>query len=79
MSEEEKKEELEADALASEILLPEKIVKDYLDSKDVGKNFVMSRKLLEDLAAHFKVSLLVAIQRLRNLGYYVPYIDVNYC
>ena len=68
--------EKEADFLAEKILMPESLVLNEL--KNVLKNTKLSIFQINKLAKRFKVSIIVANIRLKNLGYRVPYISEAY-
>ncbi len=68
-------EEHQADKLAAEILMPDEIVRDYMNQMDVDSTQVIKHGLIAKLSEKFKVSKLVATLRLRHLKYYVPYIE----
>lgn len=68
------KREEEANRFAEEILMPEKLVKSYLEDQDVSFETTITARIIDALSRKFKVSNYVAIIRLRNLSYNVPYI-----
>jgi Zn-dependent peptidase ImmA (M78 family) len=64
--------EKEADKIASDILMPENIVKDFVEGllkSNINNNTIYN------VMEYFNVSKPFAILRLRNLNYYVPWID----
>lgn len=63
--------ETEADKLAGEILMPEDLVLEYLNSINVDKSQSMPSVLIKEIADYFKVSPIAATIRLRELGYAV--------
>lgn len=66
--------EEEANKLAEELLMPESLVIKFLEIFDLNKNSTITAKTIETISKKFKVSKYVAIIRLRNLDYNVPYI-----
>ncbi|MDQ3076915.1 MAG: ImmA/IrrE family metallo-endopeptidase [bacterium] len=68
--------EEEADALAAEILMPKELIEDYIRNENEDTE-VISKSLIEKIADKFKVSRVVAIIRLRELDYYVPFISLS--
>lgn len=70
------KEESEADSFAAELLMPAECVEEFLKSKEITKQTKIDRDIVSKLADDFDVSLFAAIIRLRELGYYVGYIEV---
>lgn len=69
-------EEREADNFAAELLMPAECVMDFLKSQNISKQFKIDRDIVSKFANEFDVSLFAAIIRLRELGYYVGYIEV---
>lgn len=69
-------EERQADDLAANILMPEKSVIDYLNSKGIDKSSLLTANMVKAVAKEFEVSLMPAILRLKKIGYYVEYIEV---
>lgn len=63
--------EAEADQLASEILMPEAIILEWLEPI---KNQRLELEQIQDLAYKFRVSLTAMIVRLWSLDYKIPYI-----
>ncbi len=68
------KAEEEANKLAEEILMPKNLVQNFLSSCNLDSDSTITSKVIDVLATKFKVSKYVAIIRLRNLNYNVPYI-----
>jgi len=66
--------ELEANKLAEEILMPEKSISRFIKEEKLEKNAQIDSSIIQKIAESFKVSTMVAIIRLRNLNYNVPYI-----
>lgn len=66
------KEEREADKLASQILMPAYLVKDYLEESALAEKLDEPSSIIA-LAETFNVSKYMAIQRLRELKYNVPF------
>ncbi len=71
------KEELQADNLAAEILMPKNCIEEFLKQNNVSKETKIDEKTVRKLASEFGVSVLSAIIRLRSLGYYVKYIELH--
>ena len=70
--------EREADQLASELLLPEKVLKDYLKTElEIKDKGAVNNSAISKIIKKFEVSALTAIIRLRALGYYVPFIVID--
>ncbi|PIR42236.1 hypothetical protein CO058_00800 [candidate division WWE3 bacterium CG_4_9_14_0_2_um_filter_35_11] len=67
--------EIEANKLAEEILMPEKSLNRFIKEEGLNKNAEISSLIIQKIADAFKVSKMVAIIRLRNLNYNVPYIS----
>ena len=67
--------EIEANKLAEEILMPEKSLNRFIKEEGLNKNAEISSTIIQKIAEAFKVSKMVAIIRLRNLNYNVPYIS----
>ena len=65
------KKEIEADKLALEILIPKKIIEKELAHKKTNFN----ADKINELSTKFKVSKTAMIVRLKDLGYYIP--DIN--
>ncbi len=67
--------EKEADELAAELLMPGEVVEDFLGKEGHRKDVVLEEEVLREIAAEFRVSLLMVVLRLRNLNYTVPYVE----
>lgn len=67
--------EKEADKLAAEILMPKELVELFLESEKLTTTRFISENSFFKIAEHFKVSNIMAILRLRELKYLVPYIQ----
>jgi Zn-dependent peptidase ImmA (M78 family) len=67
--------EEEADELAAEILMPEDGVREYLNAMRTDTDSI-NVSVIKRLAEQFRVSKAVAIIRLRELDYYVPFIQL---
>lgn len=67
-------EEKKADELAATILMPEPLVKQFVNEVSINTKKPLDKSVISILADHFNVSPLVAIMRMRKLGCYVPYI-----
>jgi Zn-dependent peptidase ImmA (M78 family) len=65
--------EQNADQFAAEILMPEPKVKKYLSEKGVGE-LAINSVVISELSKYFHVSKGMAITRLRNMGYPIPYL-----
>lgn len=66
--------EKEADELATELLMPKDKIKEFINNNSKEK---ISKSFVEKLASYFKVSRYVAVIRLRELDYYVPFLDFS--
>lgn len=69
-------EEKEADMLAGSILMPERSVEDFIEQNKISKNDKFDLSMVKRVAKEFEVSLIAAALRLRELGYYVGYIEI---
>ena len=69
-------EEKDADILAGCILMPENSVKEYLIKNNISIDDKIERDIVKNFAKEFEVSLIAATLRLRELGYYVGYIEI---
>jgi len=70
------KEEQEADELGAEILMPKELIREYAkDDLKIQDNTPVTQKIIKQIARYFDVSKEASIMRMRNLGYYVPYIS----
>jgi Zn-dependent peptidase ImmA (M78 family) len=67
--------EKEADEFAAKLLMPEDGVKEFLSALRVDTDR-MNLSIIKRMAGQFRVSKSVAIIRLRELGYYVPFIQL---
>lgn len=63
--------ETEADRLAGEVLMPEELVRNYLNTKNIANSDSLSSMFIKEIADYFKVSPIAATIRLRELGYSV--------
>lgn len=70
------KEEKEADNLAGMLLMPENSVIDTLNRNDVTIYDKIDKNVVVKVAKEFDVSIIAATLRLRELGYYVGYIEM---
>lgn len=70
-------EEVLADEIAAEMLMPTDIVKNYLNNLRIGEESPINIDIIKEVSGHFKVSRIVAIIRLRCLKYRVPFIDLS--
>lgn len=68
-------EEKDADNLAGCILMPMHSVNDFLVNCNVTKDEKIEVEIVKQVAKEFEVSLIAAALRLRELGYYVGYIE----
>ncbi len=66
--------EAEANELAAKILMPEELVHKYIENNDLDGNRILSENSVRKIASFFTVSLMVAILRLKGIGYELPYI-----
>lgn len=64
-----KKEEDEVDALAAEILMPEKFVREFLNQKSIQENSLVEDKIIKSCAKQFRVSEPAMHRRINDLGY----------
>lgn len=69
-------EEKCADNLAGVILMPENCVKEYMAKYNISLDDKLDLKIIKDFAKEFEVSLIAGALRLRELGYYVGYIEL---
>ena len=69
-------EEKEADCLAGALLMPANSVSDFIHNKGITLNDKIELETVKDMAKEFEVSLIAAALRLRELGYYVGYIEI---
>lgn len=69
-------EEREADMLAAHIIMPPDSSKEYLNSRGVSIDLPITKEIITQYANEFGVSMMAAILRLRELGYYVRYIEL---
>ena len=67
--------EEEADEEAAAILMPEYLVDEYFTSHEWDKHTRFDAGMIHDVAEHFRVSRAMAVTRLRNLDFPVPYIS----
>lgn len=65
----------EADEEAAAILMPEYLVDDYFKSKSWSKKTKFDSSMIGDIADSFRVSRAMAITRLRDLDFPIPYIS----
>ena len=70
-------EERDADRLAAEILMPSECVIEFLNNEKINKDSKIDLDIIKKIANEFEVSVLSVIMRLRELGYYVGYIELN--
>ncbi len=69
-------EENEADQLAADILMPEPTVRDYVEVNNLDGNKPLEKEAIEKISDSFNVSMPMAIIRMRDLGYYVPFLSL---
>ncbi|SRR6266702_2452550 len=67
--------ENEADKEAAAILMPAYLVEDYFKGKAWSKKTKFDPEMLNEIAGGFRVSRAMAITRLRDLGFPIPYIS----
>ncbi len=67
--------EHKADKEAAEILMPESIVEEYFSKKKWNKNTKFTADMIDDIAEQFWVSRAMAVTRLRELDFPVPYLS----
>ena len=70
-----KTEEDKADKLAAEILMPIPILQKYTEEIGLNKKEEIKRDIIEKIAIYFKVSRTVAVIKLRELKFFVPYVS----
>lgn len=75
-------EEQLADSFAGKVLMPQTCVERYINKKyeDIQPEKALQdkdriKKMVEDVADEFAVSFVAAIVRLRELRYYIPYLE----
>ncbi len=68
-------EERDADRLASRILMPDDDIKNILGNTTLPQDIKLFQGQIEDLAKRYDVSFSAMVVRLRELGYYVPFIS----
>lgn len=71
-----KNKEEEADKYAAELLIPAEDLKAYIETNNLNGQKVITKSVVESLAERYDVSLYAMIMRLRELKFYVPYINV---
>ncbi|HEY5667842.1 MAG TPA: ImmA/IrrE family metallo-endopeptidase [Candidatus Saccharimonadales bacterium] len=67
--------EQEADKEAAAILMPEYLVKDYFGSRQWTDKTRFDADMIGEIAEIFRVSRAMAITRLRELGFPIPYLS----
>lgn len=72
-----KEEEVAANRLAAEILMPDELINGYISNNSLDGDKVLAEGAIRKVADYFSVSLMVAILRLKGLGYEVPYISFS--
>ena len=65
----------EADEEAAAILMPEYLVEDYFKTKSWSKKTKFDSEMISEVAESFRVSRAMAITRLRDLDFPIPYIS----
>ncbi|MEM8727901.1 MAG: ImmA/IrrE family metallo-endopeptidase, partial [Chlamydiota bacterium] len=68
----------DADDLAAAILMPEDATKQVMTDHDIDLQKKIGLAEVKTIASKFEVSMFVAVQRLRALGFKVPYIPNSY-
>ncbi len=68
--------EEDADTLAAEILMPKILVENYFESQGFKENKI-DKGIISSIAKKFRVSKSMTILRLRDLDYYVPFIQFS--
>lgn len=71
-----KEQEQAADSVAAELLMPEADVRQIVEAKQLNGEGAVEKKGVELLAKRYDVSMFAMIVRLRDLGYYVPYVNM---
>jgi Zn-dependent peptidase ImmA (M78 family) len=68
-------EEKKADDFAANLLMPKEMVEEYINKKyNVNGNFI-DENTVYDISKFFNVSKVFTVVRLRNLNYYVPWVE----
>jgi Zn-dependent peptidase ImmA (M78 family) len=67
--------ENEADREAAAILMPEYLVDDYFKTKCWSKKTKFDSEMISEIADGFRVSRAMAITRLRDIGFPIPYLS----
>lgn len=70
--------EKEADELAGRLLIPDELLEEFVNKNNIQKEKEITKDQLGWISNHFRVSIVVAVIRLRKLGYTVPYISFSY-
>ena len=70
--------EKEADEFGGELLIPEKILRDNFSEIFNKRGDSLPFQKIQEISLKFKVSILVAAIRLRQLGLNIPYISYSY-
>jgi Zn-dependent peptidase ImmA (M78 family) len=68
--------EEQADKLAAEILIPKELVSRFFSSEGLDSD-ILNKKMVLSVANKFRVSKSMAVVRLRELDYYVPFIQFS--
>jgi len=74
-SPEEANREAEADETAASILMPEDLVNEYFEQKKWSSLTRFTTDMIEQIADEFRVSRVMAITRLRELGFAIPFLS----
>lgn len=69
-------EERLADGLAARLLMPENCVNEYMNKLNISMNDKLELNVVKNFAKEFEVSLIAGVLRLREMGYYVGYIEL---
>lgn len=69
-----KKEEFDAESIASEIVMPYEILEEYLQEEGATRNNLLEINFIKQCAKRFSVSPIAMNRRLKSLDYKVPFI-----
>lgn len=68
-------EEKKADKQAAELLIPEELLRKNLESLGIDSSKAVPPNVYTSLAGLYRVSTVAMIQRIRDVGYYIPYVQ----
>jgi Zn-dependent peptidase ImmA (M78 family) len=69
------RDEIEADTLAAEVLMPDELIDEYFSANNLDETSAFTAEDIEKMAEHFYVSRAMAVQRLREKGCQIPYLS----